>query len=935
MFKDEEKENNKEKNNGKDEDNDENNKNQKTHSTAGKEGVDDKKEKEDKLEYSKMIGNYILFDQIGMGTFSKVTKAVHILTEQVVAVKILEKEKIEDDIDVERIIREIEILKNINHPNIAQMFETYSTVHNIYLMMEYIEGGDLFDYINKKVYLPEQKACYIFRQLIGVIEYLNTMGISHRDIKPENILLNKDKTNIKVIDFGLSNYCNGKTLLHSSCGSPCYASPEMLSGEPYQGITTDLWSSGIVLYSMLVGSLPFDEQELQKLYEQIKIGKFFLPSTLSLEAIDFLKKILIVDPKKRIGLNEIKNHSWFKMEKNPMYKGINIEIEEFPCNMKAASYVIKHFFKEEQDINIDSLVDMIKTNACNKYTATYYLTKKYILCIEDKYKINEENNISENYKLLYSIEKKNINEDIKNKNDKKDNIEKNNKKDRDNNNNNDNIRSKTEENQIIKINDEKNIKQEKKNYPSLIINNNIKNKFGEQNNNNILLTENDYFKNIKKVNNKDSKIKQKNQTINKQKEGSKLELTNLNLKNIHIFSNDIKKMSKNQKVNKEKKISNMNLKSTIIKRKTIQTISNIKSLTERINEYGKKEININKINSLIDKNKKMRKKKSPPSNNFNFYVINNIIHRDKDRQELSHEIFNLKLNHHRKNKSSSIINRKIKNVPLSKIQERINTEIGKFSQRNNKLIFINDELKISNVNDNKNDKRVKNVNNDISSNNISKKVSNSNLIINNNIRNAKKRRNSNSKNSNILNNNKNLSSNNSNYINTNYINNNDKLTIKNIINIINSSNHEKKKSKRKTNNLTLGKNITNKSENNYINITNNPKNRQGNSFLVNYIKQKNLLNSVINNNSNHFKRQSHQRNLSNALRNHLTNFKTDISNKSNTASISKNKEKLGNDSLMNNIYFPTERSVNNNKYIKKGKIGDFGNNKSHYKNKVI
>ena len=274
-------------------------------------------EKEEKYEYSKMIGNYILFDQIGMGTFSKVTRAVHILTEQVVAVKILEKEKIEDDIDVERIIREIEILKNINHPNIAQMYETYSTVHNIYLMMEYVEGGDLFDYINIKSYLSEQKACYFFRQLIGVIEYLNTMGISHRDIKPENILLDKNKKNIKVIDFGLSNYCPGKNLLHSSCGSPCYASPEMLSGKPYQGITTDIWSSGIVLYSMLVGSLPFDEQELQKLYEQIKIGKFYLPSTLSLEAIDFMKKILVVDPKKRMGLKEIKNHVWFKMEKNP------------------------------------------------------------------------------------------------------------------------------------------------------------------------------------------------------------------------------------------------------------------------------------------------------------------------------------------------------------------------------------------------------------------------------------------------------------------------------------------------------------------------------------------------------------------------------------------------------------------------------------------
>ena len=171
MSKDEDKELNLEqleiKENLTEKDEEQNNKNQKTHSTAEKL---EKSEKEEKLEYSKMIGNYILFDQIGMGTFSKVTRAVHILTEQIVAVKILEKEKIEDNIDVERIIREIEILKNISHPNIAQMFETYSTIHNIYLMMEYIEGGDLFDYINKNLFLPENKACYIFRQLIGVIE---------------------------------------------------------------------------------------------------------------------------------------------------------------------------------------------------------------------------------------------------------------------------------------------------------------------------------------------------------------------------------------------------------------------------------------------------------------------------------------------------------------------------------------------------------------------------------------------------------------------------------------------------------------------------------------------------------------------------------------------------------------------------------------------
>ena len=378
---------------------------------------DKNEEKEDdEKEYSKKIGDYILFEQIGQGTFSKVTRAFHIITEQIVAVKILDKQKIEDEIDIERIIREIEILRSISHPNISQMFETYSTVHNFYLMMEYVDGGDLFDYISDNCYLPEQKACFFFRQLVSVMEYLAELGISHRDIKPENILLDKDHSNIKVIDFGLSNYCMEHELLHSSCGSPCYASPEMLSGNPYSGITTDLWSAGIVLYSMLVGALPFDDQELHKLYEQIKLGKFYIPSTLSLEAIDLLKKILQVDPKKRISLQELKEHKWFNIENNPMYKGVNIFYEHLPCDTKVVQYVIKKYFSEDQDISLYSFIKMIHMHACNKYTATYYLVKKYILKVEDKLVSRKQ----KNSKNIVKQENRNTNEkDLKEEKDDK------------------------------------------------------------------------------------------------------------------------------------------------------------------------------------------------------------------------------------------------------------------------------------------------------------------------------------------------------------------------------------------------------------------------------------------------------------------------------------------------------------------------------------
>ena len=327
-------------------------------------------------EFTKKVADYIIAEQIGVGTFSKVTKGMHIITGEKVAIKILDKSKINDEIDVKHITRELEILKSISHENIVQLYESISTSHNFYLVMEYIDGGDLGDYIAKNISLSEHMACHFFRQLISVIEYLNDMGITHRDLKPENILLDSSHNNIKVIDFGLSNYCANSELLNSACGSPCFASPEMLSGNSYQGVTTDLWSAGIVLYSMLVGTLPFDDQELNSLYEHIKIGTFYIPSSLSLECIGFLKQILQVNPNKRISIAEIKKHPWFNIENNIMYKGIDLTTETFPFNEKLIEYVIKKFYKDFVEINKNDFIKMIQYHACNKYTTTYYLVEK-------------------------------------------------------------------------------------------------------------------------------------------------------------------------------------------------------------------------------------------------------------------------------------------------------------------------------------------------------------------------------------------------------------------------------------------------------------------------------------------------------------------------------------------------------------------------------
>ena len=348
-------------------------------------------------EFTKKVGNYILNEQIGFGNFSKVTKGMHVLTGQDVAIKILDKSKIKDEIDIKHICREIEILKSISHKNIVQLYESISTEHNFYLIMEYIDGGDLGDFISKNISISENLACRFFRQLISAIEYLNYMGVTHRDIKPENILLDSSHNDIKVIDFGLSNYCANAEFFKSACGSPCFASPEMISGNSYLGVTTDLWSAGIVLYSMLVGTLPFADQELDTLYQHIKLGTFYIPSNLSLESIDFLKKILQVDPDKRITIEKIKEHKWFNLEKNIMYKGIDLTVETFPYNETIIDYIINKFYKNEPEITKENFVKMIQYHACNQYTSTYYLFEAYL----EKNKIYKlEDNITKEDEII-------------------------------------------------------------------------------------------------------------------------------------------------------------------------------------------------------------------------------------------------------------------------------------------------------------------------------------------------------------------------------------------------------------------------------------------------------------------------------------------------------------------------------------------------------
>ena len=323
---------------------------------------------------AKIIGKYRIEKTIGQGTFGKVKLGVHTLTEEKVAVKILEKLKIKELADAERVAREIHILKLNRHPNIIQLYEVshiqiIETVRNLYLIMEYVSGGELFDYISDNEKLSEIEACQLYHQIISGIEYLHQLGIVHRDLKPENLLITDDKT-IKIVDFGLSNTYKTGELLQTACGSPCYAAPEMISGHFYAGPSVDIWSSGVILFVMISGRLPFEDADTSELYRKILNSEYVLPEWVSPLAQHFLQKILNTDPKARFTIKQIKQHAWFKQIRLNKHKGLIVGCNGIPINKEILNRI------GEYNIDKDYCQKCIEANKHNDVTATYYLLLK-------------------------------------------------------------------------------------------------------------------------------------------------------------------------------------------------------------------------------------------------------------------------------------------------------------------------------------------------------------------------------------------------------------------------------------------------------------------------------------------------------------------------------------------------------------------------------
>ena len=535
------------------------------------------------VEYS--LENYTFLKTIGEGTFGKVKLALHKLTQEKVAIKILEKKKINSKKDLERIEKEIKYMKILNHPNIVKIYEIIEDENNFYIVMEYVPGGELFNYIVKNKRLTENEASFFYSQIIHIIQEIHKHKICHRDLKPENLLLTQNKT-IKIIDFGLSNeYID---YLMTPCGSPCYASPEVIKGMKYSGLGIDLWASGIILFSMLCGYLPFDDKNNDVLFKKILKCKIEFPKNnnviISENAKDLILKILQLEPAKRITLDEILVHP-FLVYGNKKYKEkIKMDIN------KQDKLIIDYMTNVLRIAKEEKIRRYINNNRHNNLTTIFYLLKKKYN--EGRFDYNIINSTSE-MQTINKLNRTKLNRVI-------------------------NTEINLGENDILLNNLDKNInniikkKVIKNNNIIIINNNNVLNQQHQQ--------KMDYLFNPLIVEN--SKLKQNYEKIIKKIDTSvsleKNRKKNISSENIEIVDNNINKKIKEKKIFYKKYINTITNINNIDKDESIEKKNNIyehkkkivsslhlKSLTNLQNYSLGKSKNIERKNNLDIKNRSL------------------------------------------------------------------------------------------------------------------------------------------------------------------------------------------------------------------------------------------------------------------------------------------------------------------------------------------
>ncbi|XP_037098233.1 MAP/microtubule affinity-regulating kinase 3a isoform X10 [Syngnathus acus] len=311
------------------------------------------------------VGNYRLLKTIGKGNFAKVKLARHILTGREVAIKIIDKTQLNPN-SLQKLFREVRIMKILNHPNIVKLFEVIETERTLYLVMEYASGGEVFDYLVAHGRMKEKEARAKFRQIVSAVQYCHQKHIVHRDLKAENLLLDADM-NIKIADFGFSNEFTLGNKLDTFCGSPPYAAPELFQGKKYDGPEVDVWSLGVILYTLVSGSLPFDGQNLKELRERVLRGKYRIPFYMSTDCENLLKRFLVLNPAKRGTLEQIMKDRWINagFEDDDLKPYVEPELDI--ADQKRIDVMVGMGY------NLDEIKEALAKMKYDEITATYLL----------------------------------------------------------------------------------------------------------------------------------------------------------------------------------------------------------------------------------------------------------------------------------------------------------------------------------------------------------------------------------------------------------------------------------------------------------------------------------------------------------------------------------------------------------------------------------
>lgn len=276
--------------------------------------------------------------------------------------------------------REIVVMKLIQHPNIIQLYDVWETSTELYMVLEYVENGELFDHLCSRGRLSTTEALGFFQQIIAAIDYCHRFNIAHRDLKPENLLLDKDM-NIKVADFGMAGWQQADSLMQTACGSPHYAAPELIKGEAYNASASDVWSCGIILYALLAGRLPFDDDDLGNLLEKVKLGYFEIPTAIDSLAQNLIRRMLDSEPSTRITIPEIQQHPFFTSKEPKIVERKVPTLEELshaiPTQDELDPVILKNLCALWHPTTEEAVTGFLVSNEPNWQKAVYHLLVDY------------------------------------------------------------------------------------------------------------------------------------------------------------------------------------------------------------------------------------------------------------------------------------------------------------------------------------------------------------------------------------------------------------------------------------------------------------------------------------------------------------------------------------------------------------------------------